>query len=905
MQRPVLYRSALDFRSLTVASLGALLLTACGEPPLDSPAGTADTMTAAGLAAEQPVDREAICAPDSDELLLHVPSPDWGEQVVYMMFIDRFNDGDPTNNDFGEGEFDPTSPSHFNGGDIQGIIDQLDYIQGMGATAIWITPPVRNQWWSTPYRAAGWHGYWAQHFKEMDPHFGTLEEYQRLSHELHCRGMYLVQDIVINHVGNYYAYDGEWNPDDPTENFYLIEEGVTEPTAPTQEPFNLIDPRIPEHREADIYHWTPQVTDYDDPYQLNYFGFGFLADVNTENTVVLEAFKDSYNYWIREVGVDGFRIDTVQYVKQPFWHHFLHDENGVYAAAAETGREFFITFGETMMASEPFQTEGEDRNAYFMDYEGLPGLNSMLGFPLYFSQRRVLSEGQPAAQLAFRLEKHMTAYPDPRVIPTFIDNHDTARFIATAGIEAFRQALVLVYTIPGLPIIYMGTEQKMAETRHAMFAEGWGAQGDNFATDSDGYTLLQTLGGLRASDPLFTDGELAVLAGETAGPGLLAYRRDFDGRQVLVLMNSADHGILVHELETGLPAETRLEALWAQGAIDTVATGRDGLLSLELPARAAWVLRPAGPAETIAAAVDVTPIAFDDAPADQLLTADTTLTGTAAPDTMLKVIPDGNLDKATRVTTDSEGRFSLILPVRDLGEAERSVQLRDPTAGTVSERITYRTRVSSPTLDETFDDATGEGLGPEGRYVIPQHSESRRQREIESIRVRAAGRNLELELTMAEVSTPWSPINGFDNVAVTTFIGFPDQAGATVLPLLNAHMPEGTHWNLAHATSGWLSYVYREEGASADHQGARQGFAPRVQGDTAARTITLFLEGARLGVDDWSGATLYVTTWDMNGEGGYIEILEEPSNWAFGGGQPGDPKIADALLVTLPAVGGP
>ena len=66
---------------------------------------------------------------------------------------------------------------------------------------------------------------------------------------------------------------------------------VTEPTAPTQPPYDLIDPRIPEHREADIYHWTPQVTDYEDPYQLNYFGFGFLADINTENPVVLEAFK--------------------------------------------------------------------------------------------------------------------------------------------------------------------------------------------------------------------------------------------------------------------------------------------------------------------------------------------------------------------------------------------------------------------------------------------------------------------------------------------------------------------------------------------------------------------------------------------------------------------------------------
>lgn len=872
----------------------AFILAACGPAPDGSGYGP-DT----GIGADP-------CLPGGEPTMRHVPSPDWGEQVIYMMFTDRFDDGDPDNNDFGQGEYDPSSPSHFNGGDLQGIIDRLDYIQGLGATAIWITPPVRNQWWSTPYRAAGWHGYWAQHFMEMDPHAGTLEDYRRLSHELHCRGMYLVQDIVINHVGNYYAYDGEWNPDDPTENFYLIEEGITEPTAPTQEPFNLIDPRIPEHREADIYHWTPQVTDYDDPYQLNYFGFGYLADINTENPVVLDAFKESYGYWIREVGVDGFRIDTVQYVDQPFWHHFLHDEDGIYATAAATGRDHFITFGETMMASDPFANQGEDRNAYFMDYEGLPGLNSMLGFPLYFSQRRVLSEGQPAAQLAYRLEQHMSAYPDPRVIPTFIDNHDTARFIATAGEAAFRQALALVYTIPGLPIVYMGTEQKMTETRHAMFAGGWEAEVDRFDTESDGYRLLRDLAALRASDALFTDGDLEVLAGETAGPGLLAYRRDHEDRAVLVLLNSADHGILVHELATGLAPETRLEALWADGPVPGLATGRDGLLSLELPARAAWVLRPAGPAKAPGdpskdgeAPVTIT---FDAAPEGEVLLEDTPVTGRSAPDRELQVIPDGNLDRARTVRTDAEGRFELVLPVRDLGEAERNLQLRDPASGAVSPRLSYRTQVSEPEFELRFDDPMGDALGPRNDYVIPQHSESRQQRDIESLRVRGAGRNLEIELTMKEVSTPWSPINGFDNVAITTFIGFPDRSdsGARALPLLGADMPDGRHWNLAHAMSGWLSYVYRDEGATGDHQGARQGFAPRVVGDAANRTITVFLEGGRLGIEDWTGVTLYVTTWDMNGEGGYIDLLAEPSNWAFGGGQAGDPKIADDLLVTLP-----
>ena len=131
------------------------------------------------------------CAPGSGERLLHVPSPDWRDQVVYMIFTDRFHDGDPANNDMGEGEFDANSPGHFNGGDFQGMIDKIPYLQELGITAIWQTPPVLNQWWSTPYAAAGWHGYWAVNFKEVDPHFGTLDgprDGSEPSHQLGSQG---------------------------------------------------------------------------------------------------------------------------------------------------------------------------------------------------------------------------------------------------------------------------------------------------------------------------------------------------------------------------------------------------------------------------------------------------------------------------------------------------------------------------------------------------------------------------------------------------------------------------------------------------------------------------------------------------------------------------------------------
>lgn len=139
----------------------------------------------------------------ASKLKLHVPSPDWRDQVIYFLMTDRFEDGNPSNNDQGVGLYKPQKESHYSGGDLLGVKKRLDYIQGLGATSVWITPPVANQWWNGTY--GGYHGYWASDFTKVDPHVGTLKDYQRLSDALHRRGMYLVQDIVLNHTGDFFV----------------------------------------------------------------------------------------------------------------------------------------------------------------------------------------------------------------------------------------------------------------------------------------------------------------------------------------------------------------------------------------------------------------------------------------------------------------------------------------------------------------------------------------------------------------------------------------------------------------------------------------------------------------------------------------------------------------------------
>ena len=192
----------------------------------------------------------ALCLPAVAGPVLHRPSPDWRDQVLYFALTDRFDDGDPRNNDQGAGEYDPARRSHYSGGDLAGLTRRLDYMRGLGATGLWLTPPVANQWLDAAGGYTGYHGYWAEHFMRVDPHLGTLADYQRLSRALHRRGMVLVQDIVVNHTGNFFQHGPGWDPADRRRASWQLNTGSKPVTAPTQPPFHLNDPRRAEDRAA-------------------------------------------------------------------------------------------------------------------------------------------------------------------------------------------------------------------------------------------------------------------------------------------------------------------------------------------------------------------------------------------------------------------------------------------------------------------------------------------------------------------------------------------------------------------------------------------------------------------------------------------------------------------------------
>ncbi|NIB38115.1 alpha-amylase [Pseudomaricurvus alkylphenolicus] len=845
----------------------------------------------------------AGCKDEVEQPLLHVPSPDWRDQVIYFLMIDRFNDGDPSNNDQGYGEYNPALESHYSGGDLKGIVDQLDYVQELGATAIWLTPPVANQWWSKDSSYSGYHGYWARDFKEVDEHYGTLDDYRALSDALHRRDMYLIQDIVVNHTGIYFGYPQGFDPEDTARNFQLFETDSPIQQAPDMAPFDQVDRTNPQHAEAAIYNWTPPINDYHDIDQQYTYQLGNLSDLNTRNPLVVDAFKESYRYWMEEVGVDAFRIDTVKYVEHEFWQQFLHDDDGIYPAAKQLGKDHFLTFGEVFESSPPYQDSGERTVASYLGSEEEPQLNSVIGFPLYFEINQVLGEGKPTSQLAYRLKKHMAVYPDPYVIPNFIDNHDTKRFLAGGSLAAFKQALAVMFTIPGVPIIYQGTEQGHRGSRQAMFAGGFQAEEDQFDQQSDLYRYIQTLSELRTGHRILTRGDLRPLASEKSGPGVLAYERRYQGEKALVLMNTANHRILVNQLDVEVEPGQTFDPLFALNSSGHVVADAQGRLNMELEANAVLVLKTAGTIADHSPATqksDELRFSFEQNINAKNLTRDTRLSGTVSRgNTHLLAVIDGNLDNAQAIEADAEGRWQFELPIRDLGLAKRKLQLYAPEHNAVSAAMVFHSQVTDADIVRRVDDGTGDASGPEGRYIRPQHEASGAQGDIESVSVRSSGRNLELVLTMKEVSDVWVPANGFDNVSFSTFIDIPGTSGIDVLPMLDARLEPSQEWDLAHVAYGWGNYMYKSLGAEATKTGEMLGVAPKITVDKDARTIRFFYEGSKIGIDDWNDAQIYITTWDMTGEGNYRELGETPQAWSFGGGHHGEPRILDDVRVRV------
>ena len=833
---------------------------------------------------------------------LQMPSPDWRDQVIYFAMIDRFDDGDSRNNDQGAGEYDPADGARFSGGDLAGLTRRLDYIKDLGATALWITPPVANQWWDAQVGYGGYHGYWAENFAQVDAHFGTLDDYRRLARCLHARQMALIQDIVVNHVGNFFRYDDAVDAQDQTRHF-AINTDAKPHSAPTQFPFSLNDVRRKADREAAIYHWTPRIADFSDRAQVLNGQLADLDDLNTENAVVRTALRKSYDYWIRAVGVDAYRVDTAFYVPPAFFDDFLHAEDadapGILRAARASGREDFLLFGEGFGLDPPYAEEVARRiDGYMRDKSGKPLLPSMINFPLYGSTLDVFARGQPSAVLGHRIRSMMRVHADPHRMPSFVDNHDVERFLAGGSEAGLRQSLLLIMTLPGIPVIYYGTEQGFREQRAAMFKGGFGANGrDHFDRDAPMYRYIQRLTTLRRAHPVLSHGEPRVLAESAAGPGALAWSMREGARTALIVLNSADHETLLADFDSGLAAGTRLEALFAiDDKPEPLTVGANGRLTLRLPARSGtvWGVAGRGPIEKHSD-LDITL----DAPAATTVDGDLALSGSASGLRELRLVVDGNLDSATRVEVDADEHWRARLDTAEFIDPaiEHAIVAWSGQPAALSRPVKFKVRRAWQERIAVADPADDDH-GPHGRYVYPTDPAWTRHRplDLRGLRVATSGGSLRVTLEMRTLMAAWNPANGFDHLAPTLFLELPGRAGgATVMPLQNAALPEGMRWHYRLRAGGWSNALFGAAGASATNEGAPLSPGADLQVDREKDTLTFTLSSAAIGRPaSLSGARLYVASWDY--DGGYRPLAAKADRHRFGGAQSAEePLVMDDI----------
>ena len=421
-----------------------------------------------------------------------------GEEVIYFVMPDRFDNGDPTNDLGGLAAdrlvsgYDPTAKGFFHGGDLAGLTARLDYLQGMGITAIWFTPIFQNKAVQGPPgdESAGYHGYWITDFTRPDAHFGEPEEFTAFVKAAHARGMKVYMDIITNHTAdvigyadgpatNYeyrskgdYPYSTHGGPSgDPINDGFMGDEDSSEANfAKLTNPNYAYIPVVPEaERNVKVPAWLNDPLYYHNRGNSSFTGedsrfgdFAGLDDLFTEHPHVREGMIDIYANWIRTHGVDGFRIDTARHVDPGFWQVFVP---AIEKVANAEGIPNFTMFGEVY--------RDESNSGYIAQYTRRDGLPAVLDFAFAQAVREVVARGHGTVTIAHMFDGDVLYEGGEEAalhMPTFIGNHDMGRFahlvkadMPDIGQEELLDRVMLghamLMTLRGAPTIYYGDEQ--------------------------------------------------------------------------------------------------------------------------------------------------------------------------------------------------------------------------------------------------------------------------------------------------------------------------------------------------------------------------------------------------------------------------------------------------------------
>lgn len=447
------------------------------------------------------------------------------EDVLYLLMPDRFAQGKSKTADKPEGlEFETQNnrehPSARHGGNIQGIRDHLDYLDSLGVTAIWSCPVLEND-----MPGGSYHGYATTDYYRIDPRFGTNEDWNGLIADAHKRGMKVVMDMIFNHSGS----NHHWMKDMPTKDWYNHPEGDV----------------MTNFRLSTVHD--PYVSDYDKDATVNGWFVASMPDLNQRNPHLMKYLIQNSIWWIESSKIDGIRMDTYPYA----------DMDAMAQWVADVLREYpnFNIVGECWYGNEAGGAYWQRGNKMNPKETNLP---TVMDFKLNIDgQKMFVEETTPWTGLNYVYD-HLALdylYPDPQHILTFLDNHDTDRFLLEEpeDLGAWKQAITFLLTSRGIPQLYYGTEVLMNGTKKISDGNirldmpgGFPGDATNVFT-AEGRTpmqneawdflskLLQWRKG--AANEVIAHGSLKHFMPQNC---LYVYERKLGDKQVVVLMNGTN-----------------------------------------------------------------------------------------------------------------------------------------------------------------------------------------------------------------------------------------------------------------------------------------------------------------------------------------------------------------------------
>ena len=495
---------------------------------------------------------------------------DWRDQWIYFLMVDRFNNSlvPPRHMPFDDPDY-----YDFQGGNLASIQDQLPYIKQLGAGAIWLSPVLKN----APFQGGTYHGYGIHDFLHVDPRFArdpnnADNELRTLVDAAHSLGLYIILDIVLNHTGDVFAYVCDSGESDcvnsqgseadfrPSARSIQWRDAQGNARADWPDVANIPNPSTdsvvwPLELQKNAWFRRQGMPGPDDD---TVGDFASLKQFRTDLTDLQQYLIRAYQYVIARFDIDGFRIDTLRYLKNSLP---LLSGNSIREFALSIGKKNFFTFGEV------FVGDAEEEIARFIGRtttEGtdMVGVDAALDYPLYFDLKPVVKGLAPPSELVsmYVLRKQIEAdvlssHGDAtRYFVTFLDNHDVKeriRYADPANPTQYDDQVTLgvacLFSLPGIPCVYYGTEQGLhgAGSDPAVREALWGGPG--FGQNVAYYQHISQIAAVRRESPALRYGRFYFrpISGDgqhfgvsTFLNGTLAFSRILMDQEIVVVANT-------------------------------------------------------------------------------------------------------------------------------------------------------------------------------------------------------------------------------------------------------------------------------------------------------------------------------------------------------------------------------